>query len=261
MAETKGDRIAKLIARAGLCSRRDAERWIEQGRVSVDGHRLTSPAFNVPEGARVLVDGKPIPAAEPKRLFRYHKPRGLLTTHKDPQGRPTVFDRLDEALPRLISIGRLDLDSEGLLLLTNDGALARTLMLPATGWLRRYRVRVHGLADPERLKELAKGPKLDGIAYGPIKARLDRQQGENAWLTVSLAEGRNREIRRVFEHLGWPVNRLIRIAYGPFQLGQLARGAIEEVPRRVVREQLGSLLPEAPTSGKGERHAHRRRTA
>jgi len=260
MAEAKGDRIAKLMARAGLCSRRDAERWILEGRVRVDGKVLTSPAVNVPEGARVLVDGKPLPLAEPTRLFRYHKARGLLTTHKDPQGRPTVFERLEEGLPRLISIGRLDLDSEGLLLLTNDGALARKLMLPATGWLRRYRVRVHGSADPERLKQLAKGPRIDGVAYGPIKARLDRQQGENAWLTVSLAEGRNREIRRVFEHLGWPVNRLIRIAYGPFQLGQLRRGAIEEVPRRVLREQLGSLLESKPTD-KGERHAHRRRTA
>ncbi|HVG81300.1 MAG TPA: pseudouridine synthase [Methylomirabilota bacterium] len=260
MAEAKGDRIAKLIARAGLCSRRDAERWIAQGRVSVDGKVLASPAFTVPEGARVLVDGKPVPTAEQTRLFRYHKPRGLLTTHKDPQGRPTVFERLDGALPRLISIGRLDLDSEGLLLLTNDGGLARTLMLPATGWLRRYRVRLHGTPQPERLAELVKGARIDGVAYGPIKARLDRQQGENAWLTVSLAEGRNREVRRVFEHLGWPVNRLIRIAYGPFQLGQLARGEIEEVPRRVLREQLGSLLPDQKSTAKGERHAHRRRT-
>jgi 23S rRNA pseudouridine2605 synthase len=261
MAEAKGDRIAKLMARAGLCSRRDAERWITQGRVSVDGKVLTSPAVNVAEGSRIVVDGKPLPLAEPTRLFRYHKPRGLLTTHKDPQGRPTVFDRLDEGLPRLISIGRLDLDSEGLLLLTNDGALARKLMLPATGWLRRYRVRVHGTVGPERLQELAKGPRIDGVHYGPIRARLDRQQGENAWLTVSLAEGRNREIRRVFDHLGWPVNRLIRISYGPFQLGQLRRGAIEEVPRRVLREQLGSLMSSSAATDKGERHAHRRRTA
>ncbi|HEX6101725.1 MAG TPA: pseudouridine synthase [Alphaproteobacteria bacterium] len=261
MVEAKGDRIAKLMARAGLCSRRDAERWILEGRVRVDGKVLTSPAVNVSEGARVLVDGKPLPTADSTRLFRYHKPRGLLTTHKDPQGRPTVFERLEGDLPRLISIGRLDLDSEGLLLLTNDGALARTLMLPATGWLRRYRVRVHGAADPERLKELAKGPRIDGVHYGPIKARLDRQQGENAWLTVSLAEGRNREIRRVFDHLGWPVNRLIRIAYGPFQLGQLKRGGVEEVPRRVLREQLGSLLTDTSTTAKGARHAHRRRTA
>jgi 23S rRNA pseudouridine2605 synthase len=260
MAAAKGERIAKLIARAGLCSRRDAERWILEGRVSIDGKKLATPAVAVPEGARVLVDGKPLPLPEPARLFRYHKPRGLLTTHKDPQGRPTVFDRLEAGLPRLISVGRLDLDSEGLLLLTNDGELARKLMLPATGWLRRYRVRVHGAPDSRRLEELAKGPTVAGVRYGPIRARLDRQQGENAWLTVSLAEGRNREIRHVFDHLGWPVNRLIRVAYGPFQLGALARGAIEEVPRRVLRDQLGSLLPGAAT-GRGERHAHRRRTA
>ena len=260
MAEAKGERIAKLIARAGLCSRRDAERWILEGRVSIGGKKLSSPAVNVPEGARVLVDGKPLPVPEPTRLFRYHKPRGLLTTHKDPQGRPTVFERLEERLPRLISIGRLDLDSEGLLLLTNDGELARKLMLPATGWLRRYRVRVHGAPDPKRLEDLAKGPTVGGVHYGPVRARLDRQQGENAWLTVSLAEGRNREVRRVFDHLGCPVNRLIRVAYGPFQLGALPRGAIEEVPRRVLRDQLGKLLPESATA-KGERHAHRRRTA
>src|SRR4051794_2613601 len=240
----KGDRIAKLMARAGLCSRRDAERWIAQGRVSVDGKVLASPAVNVPEGARVLVDGKPLPVPEPARLFRYHKPRGLLTTHKDPRGRPTVFERLEGDLPRLISIGRLDLDSEGLLLMTNDGGVARRLMLPSTGWLRRYRVRVHGAVDAETLRNLTKGIRVDGVTYGPVKARLDRQQGDNAWLTVSIGEGRNREIRRLFEHLGWPVNRLIRTAYGPFQLGNLRRGAIEEVPRRVMREQLGGLLGE-----------------
>jgi 23S rRNA pseudouridine2605 synthase len=261
MTESKGDRIAKLMARAGLCSRRDAERWIAQGRVSIDGTVLTSPAVTVPAGARVVVDGKPLPAAEPVRLFRYHKPRGLLTTHKDPQGRPTVFERLEPDLPRLISIGRLDLDSEGLLLLTNDGGLARRLMLPKTGWLRRYRVRVHGAVDPQRLESLVRGVTVDGISYGPVKARLDRQQGDNAWLTVSLTEGRNREIRRLFDHLGWPVNRLIRTGYGPFQLGHLARGAVDEVPRRIMREQLGGLLTEDLESRRGARHAHRRRTA
>jgi 23S rRNA pseudouridine2605 synthase len=261
MVESKGDRIAKLMARAGLCSRRDAERWIVQGRVSVEGKVLTSPAVVVPEGARVLVDGKPLPAAERARLFRYHKPRGLLTTHKDPQGRPTVFERLEGDLPRLISIGRLDLDSEGLLLLTNDGGLARRLMLPKTGWLRRYRVRVHGAVDTDALDRLAKGITVDGVIYGPVKARLDRQQGENAWLTVSINEGRNREIRRLFEHLGWPVNRLIRTGYGPFQLGSLRRGAVEEVARRIMREQLGGLLAEEQDNGKGARHARRRRTA
>ncbi len=261
MVETEGNRIAKLMARAGLCSRREAERWIAQGRVSIDGTVLTSAAVNVPAGARVVVDGKPLPLAEPTRLFRYHKPRGVLTTHKDPEGRPTVFERLSGDVPRLISIGRLDLASEGLLLLTNDGALARRLMLPATGWLRRYRVRVHGHVDPERLERLAKGITVAGVSYGPVKARLDRQQGDNAWLTVSLAEGRNREIRRLFEHYGWPVNRLIRIGYGPFQLGHLPRGAVDEVPRRVLREQLGGLLPEPSMTTGGERHAHRRRTA
>jgi 23S rRNA pseudouridine2605 synthase len=261
MDRPKGDRIAKLMARAGLCSRRDAERWIAAGRVSVDGKVLASPAVAVPEGARVLVDGKPLPRAEPARLFRYHKPRGLLTTHKDPQKRPTVFERLEGDLPRLISIGRLDLDSEGLLLLTNDGGLARRLMLPSTGWLRRYRVRVHGAVDPEALNKLGKGVTLDGVTYGPVKARLDRQQGDNAWLTVSITEGRNREIRRLFEHLGWPVNRLIRTAYGPFQLGNLRRGAVEEVPRRIMREQLGGMLGEDQDNRKGARHAHRRRTA
>ncbi len=261
MTGDKGERIAKLMARAGLCSRREAERWILQGRVSIDGKALTSPAVAVPGGARIVVDGKPIPIAEPTRLFRYHKPRGLLTTHKDPQGRPTVFERLGSDLPRLISIGRLDFDSEGLLLLTNDGGLARALMLPATGWLRRYRVRVHGIVEPERLSRLVEGIAIDGVAYGPIRARLDRQKGENAWVTVSLAEGRNREIRKIFDHLGWPVNRLIRIAYGPFQLGHLARGAVEEVSRRVLREQLGNLLSESQATSKGERHAHRRRTA
>jgi 23S rRNA pseudouridine2605 synthase len=184
-----------------------------------------------------------------------------LTTHKDPQGRPTVFERLGGDLPRLISIGRLDLDSEGLLLLTNDGGLARRLMLPKTGWLRRYRVRVHGAVDADALNRLAKGVTVDGVIYGPVKARLDRQQGDNAWLTVSINEGRNREIRRLFEHLGWPVNRLIRTGYGPFQLGSLRRGAVEEVPRRIMREQLGGLLAEDQDNGKGARHARRRRTA
>ena len=261
MTESKGERIAKVMARAGLCSRREAERWIAEGRVAIDGTMLETPAVTVPEGARVMVDGKPLPMPEPTRLFRYHKPRGLLATHKDPRGRPTVFERLDPGLPRLISIGRLDFESEGLLLMTNDGALARKLMIPATGWLRRYRVRVHGEVDPKRLERLAGGIAVDGVSYGPIKARLDRQKGENAWVTVSLAEGRNRELRRVFEHFGWPIARLIRIAYGPFQLGALPRGAIEEVPRRVLREQLGSLMPRAPQGAKGGRDAHRRRTA
>ena len=233
------ERIAKVIARAGLCSRRDAERWIAAGRVAVDGEVLTSPAVTVGAGSDIRVDGQPLPEPQRARLWRYHKPVGLVTTHRDERGRPTVFGALPAGLPRLVSIGRLDLNSEGLLLLTNDGALARRLELPATGWVRRYRVRVHGLVEPARLAALAKGVTIDGIAYGPIRAQLDRQQGSNAWLTLSLREGRNREVRRVLEHLGHPVTRLIRIAYGPFQLGQLERGAIEEVTGKVLREQLG----------------------
>ncbi|HEV8680980.1 MAG TPA: pseudouridine synthase [Stellaceae bacterium] len=232
-------RIAKVLARAGLCSRRDAERWIAEGRVAVDGTVLTSPAVTVTGDSEIRVDGKPLPEPQQARLWRYHKPAGLVTTHRDEKGRPTVFAALPAELPRLVSIGRLDLNSEGLLLLTNDGELARRLELPATGWVRRYKVRVHGLVDPARLAALARGTTVDGIAYGPIRAELDRQQGSNAWVTLSLQEGKNREVRRVLEHLGYPVTRLIRIAYGPFQLGHLARGAIEEVARKVLREQLG----------------------
>jgi len=251
----KGERIAKRLARAGLCSRRDAERWIADGRVSVDGKVLKSPALDVSEASDIRVDGKPIPAAEPARLWRYHKPAGLVTTHKDERGRPTVFERLPPDLPRLISVGRLDLNSEGLLLLTNDGALARELELPARGWLRRYRVRVHGTVDPARLAALEKGVTVEGVAYGAIRAQLDRaQERSNAWLTMSLREGKNREVRRVMEHLGLGVTRLIRIAYGPFQLGELARGQVEEVPRRVLREQLG----ESAALKKTPRAHHRR---
>ena len=232
-------RIAKVLARAGLCSRRDAERWIVEGRVTVDGTVLTSPAVTVTADSQIRVDGKPLAEPERARLWRYHKPTGLVTTHRDEKGRPTVFGALPPELPRLISIGRLDLNSEGLLLLTNDGALSRRLELPATGWVRRYKVRVHGLVEPARLAALARGITVDGLAYGPIRAQLERQQGSNAWITLSLQEGKNREVRRVLEHLGYPVTRLLRLAYGPFQLGHLARGAIEEVTGKVLREQLG----------------------
>src|SRR5438309_2897125 len=236
-------RIAKVLARAGLCSRRDAERWIAEGRVAVDGTVLTTPAVTVTPDSNIRVDGKPLPQPERARLWRYHKPAGLVTTHRDEKGRPTVFAALPAGLPRLISIGRLDLNSEGLLLLTNDGELARRIELPATGWVRRYRVRVHGRVEPHRLDSLARGIAIDGVIYGEIRARLDRQQGDNAWLTLSLAEGKNREIRRVCEHLGWPVNRLIRLSFGPFQLGHLEPGAVEEVTGKVLREQLGASAP------------------
>ena len=258
----KGERVAKLLARAGLCSRRDAEKWIAEGRVSLRGEVLTSPAINVTDPQELSVDGKPLPQAERVRLWRYHKPAGLVTTHRDEKGRPTVFGALpkDQGLPRLISVGRLDLNSEGLLLLTNDGALARRLELPANQWLRRYKVRVHGAVDPAALKALEKGVTIEGVAYGAIEAALERQQGSNAWLIVSLREGKNREIRRVVKHLGLAVTRLIRLAYGPFQLGHLERGAIEEVPQRVLREQLGQGEPGAAkkSAAKRRNHAHRR---
>jgi 23S rRNA pseudouridine2605 synthase len=237
------ERIAKLLARAGVCSRRDAERWIGEGRVSVDGRVLTTPAVTVTVANDVRVDGRPLPAPERPRLWRYHKPAGLVTTHRDEKGRPTVFDALPKELPRLISIGRLDLNSEGLLLLTNDGALSRRLELPSTGWLRRYKVRVHGEVEPERLAALEKGVAIDGVSYGPIRASLERRQGSNAWITMALREGKNREVRRVLEHLGFQVTRLIRLAYGPFQLGNLARGAVAEVSKKVLAEQLGSGDP------------------
>src|SRR5713101_4565237 len=233
------ERIAKLLARAGLCSRRDAERWIAEGRVAVDGRVLTTPAVTVTAMSDVRVDGRPLPAPERPRLWRYHKPAGLITTHRDEKGRPTVFDALPKELPRLISIGRLDLNSEGLLLLTNDGALARRLELPSTGWLRRYKVRVHGEVDPTRLAALESGITIDGMSYGPIRASLEREQGSNAWIAMALREGKNREVRRVLEHLDLQVTRLIRLSYGPFQLGNLARGEVAEVPKKVLAEQLG----------------------
>ena len=239
MSEQRPERIAKVLARAGVCSRRDAERWVAAGRVAVDGHVLTTAAVVVTAGSDVRVDGKPLPAPDRPRLWRYHKPAGLVTTHRDEKGRPTVFDALPKELPRLISIGRLDLNSEGLLLLTNDGALARRLELPSTGWIRRYKVRVHGEVEPERSKAFAGGVTIDGISYGPIRASLERRQGSNAWIAMGLREGKHREVRRVLEHLGLQVTRLIRLSYGPFQLGNLARGAVDEVPKKVLAEQLG----------------------
>ena len=238
-ADAGPQRIAKAIAHAGLCSRREAEQWIAAGRVAVNGATIASPALVVSASDHVTIDGKPLPEAPRRRLWRYHKPPGLVTTHSDPQGRPTVFQRLPQELGRVISVGRLDLSSEGLLLLTNDGALARRLELPATGWTRRYRVRAHGSVEEAALDRLRQGLTLDGVRYGPIDARLERQQGSNVWLAMALREGKNREVRKVLEALGLRVNRLIRVAYGPFQLGNLGRGEIAEVSSKVLREQLG----------------------
>ena len=240
--QNSGDRVAKAIARAGLASRREAEAWIAAGRVAVNGAVISSPALNVTPADRVTVDGQPLPERERTRLFLFHKPRGLVTIHTDPQGRPTVFAALPKHLPRLISIGRLDANTEGLLLLTNDGGLARLLELPATGWTRRYRVRAHGRVQQDKLDALRRGITLDGIRYGPIEARLDREQGANVWLTFAMREGKNREVKNVLGHLGLAVNRLIRVSFGPFQLGDLADGAVEEVRTRHLREQLGDKL-------------------
>jgi 23S rRNA pseudouridine2605 synthase len=263
-----GQRIAKVIARAGLGSRREAEAWIAAGRVAVNGSTIASPALDVTDFDRITVDGEPLPTRERTRLFLYHKPRGLMTTHADPQGRPTIFQKLPRDLPRLISVGRLDFNTEGLLLLTNDGALARVLELPATGWLRRYRVRAHGAISQDQLDGLRRGVTIDGIHYGPIEAALDRVQGSNAWLTLGIREGKNREVRNVLGHLGLSVTRLIRVSFGPFQLGELGEGEVEEVRTRVLREQLGDKLvrlsradfsaPHSPTPRK-PRHDEARR--
>jgi 23S rRNA pseudouridine2605 synthase len=237
-----GERIAKVLARAGLASRRDAEEMVTQGRVAVNGRIINSPALDVTINDVVTVDGTPLPPRERTRLFLYNKPRGLMTTHADPEGRPTVFDNLPEGLPRLISVGRLDFNTEGLLLLTNDGGLARALELPDTGWLRRYRVRAHGEVTQAQLDALKQGVEVDGVKYGPIDATLERDQGANVWLVFAIREGKNREVRNVMAHLGLEVNRLIRISYGPFQLAELAEGAVEEVKTRVLREQLGEKV-------------------
>jgi 23S rRNA pseudouridine2605 synthase len=238
----KGERIAKVIARAGLASRREAEAWIAAGRVAINGGIITSPAVNVDAKDRVSVDGKPLPARERTRLFLYHKPRGLLTTNVDARGRPTIFAALPKDMPRVVSVGRLDLNTEGLLLLTNDGGLARVLELPSTGWLRRYRVRAHGNVTQDALDRLRAGITIEGVRYGAIEATLDRTQGSNVWLTFAIREGKNREVRNVLGALGLQVNRLIRVSYGPFQLGELSTGAVEEVRTRTLRDQLGERL-------------------
>jgi 23S rRNA pseudouridine2605 synthase len=234
-----GDRIAKVIARAGVASRREAEKLIATGRVTVNGKPISSPALNVTEADKISVNGTPLAAAEPPRLWLYHKPSGLVTTERDEKGRPTVFESLPEDMPRVVSVGRLDLNSEGLLLLTNDGEIKRRLELPSTGWVRKYRVRVKGSPDDAALDPLRKGLTIDGERFQPMTVTLDRQQGANAWLTVGLREGRNREIRRAMEAVGLGVNRLLRISYGPFRLGTLKAGAVEEIKGRVLRDQLG----------------------
>jgi 23S rRNA pseudouridine2605 synthase len=235
--ESGDERIAKRMARAGLCSRREAEVWVREGRVKVNGKKLVDPAFNVSDKDAIMVDGKLLAAKERTRMWLYHKPRGLVTTHKDPEGRPTVFGALPKELGRVISVGRLDANSEGLLLLTNDGELARRLELPSQGWVRRYRIRIFG--KPENLEKLQQGITIDGMRYGSIKAVVDSEKDSNCWLTVSLQEGKNRELRKVFEHLGHPVSRLIRLAYGPFQLSTIERGTVKEVTQKVIKEQLG----------------------
>jgi len=242
--QAKGERIAKRLARAGICSRREAERLIEAGRVTVDGKKLTSPAFNVTESSRITVDGKPVGKAEAPRLWRYHKPTGTITTAHDPQGRPTVFEKLPEDLPRVVSVGRLDFNTEGLLLLTNDGELARHLELPQNAWLRHYRVRVFGAVDPAKLAALSKGITISGIHYEGIQAAIEtgKTVGRNLWLSISLREGKNREIRKLMEHMGLQVTRLIRVSFGPFQLGKLPENTVEEVPQRILRESLGNFF-------------------
>ena len=241
----RGERIAKVIARSGLCSRRDAERLIGEGRVKLNGRKLDTPATVVTATDRIEVDGNPLPSRERTRLWLFHKPKGLVTTNRDPEGRPTVFSVLPPDMPRVLAVGRLDINTEGLLLLTNDGGLARVLELPSTGWLRRYRVRAHGTVAQPALDALRHGVSIDGMIYGAIEAEIERVQGSNVWILVGLREGKNREVKRVMEHLGLSVTRLIRVSYGPFQLADLEPGEVREVRGRVLRDQLGEKLAKA----------------
>ena len=253
--EIEGECIAKFLARSGVASRRESEKLIEAGRIKVNGKTLTTPAIKVTAKDIILFDNQPIAAKEPPRLWRYHKPDGLVTSHKDEKGRETVFDTLPKELGRVISVGRLDITSEGLLLLTNDGELARQLELPSTAWQRKYRVRAYGHVTQHDLDSLKDGIKIDGIKTGPIEAELERQKGDNAWIAVTLREGKNREVRRAMETLGLHVNRLIRVSYGPFQLGNLGKGEVEELKTRILREQVGHLvdIPEAKARPQGQR--------
>lgn len=240
----EGDRLAKVIARSGVCSRRDAEKLITSGKVTVNGEKIVSPALNVLKNDEIKVDGKKLNSPEKIRIWRFHKPKGIVTTNRDPQNRTTIFELLPKSLPRVVSIGRLDLNSEGLILLTNDGELSRHLELPSTGWSRKYRVRVHGAVDPKKLESLELGTKIEGTIYGSAKVVVESTKGSNSWLLATIKEGKNREIRKLMESIGLTVTRLIRIAYGPFQLGNLAKGQISEVPEKVLKEQLGKYISE-----------------
>ena len=258
-APKEGERIAKVIARAGHASRREAERLIEAGRVTVNGKEIDSPALNVTAADAITVDGQPLAEAEPPRLWLYHKPTGLVTSARDEKGRQTVFDSLPEDMPRVLSVGRLDINSEGLLLLTNDGGIKRRLELPSTGWVRKYRVRVNGRPVDATFEALRKGIVIEGERFQPMSVTLDRQQGANAWVTVGIREGRNREIRRAMETVGLPVNRLIRVSYGPFRLGDLKPGEVEEVKGRVLKDQLGLNKEFAPLAQPKRKPQRRRR--
>ncbi len=259
--EYSGERIAKKLARAGVASRREVERMIAAGRVSVNGRLLDSPALNVTDKDEILVDNHPVAVAQPVRMWRYHKPAGLVSTNSDEKGRATIFDRLPPELPRVMTVGRLDLNSEGLLLLTNDGDLKRRLELPSTGWVRKYRVRANGVASDDRLAPLRRGMVLDGERFQPMNVSLDKQQGANVWLTIGLREGKNREIRRALEEVGLRVNRLIRISYGPFQLGDLERGAVEEIRPKILRDQLGIERTPTPKPAQSKVSSRKHRPA